>query len=70
MSNNETQSKQPDFNIFVTTGTGDKKYTHKIGAAWKHGTGDGMNITLFALPVTGSAVAFPNLPNDSKEKAT
>ena len=64
---NENKRK-PDFNIYINVGTDEKRITQKIGAAWKHSTGEGLSISLFALPIDGKAVAFPYNEDSDKDK--
>ena len=50
---------QPDFNVFIVVKKDDadkEGFWTKIGAAWKHQDGDGLNITLAALPIDGQLV--------------
>lgn len=50
---------QPDFNVFIVSKkdeTDKEGFWTKIGAAWKHQDGDGLNITLTALPIDGQLV--------------
>ena len=52
----------PDFIVYgVTQQAGKKDILTRLGAAWKHGKGDGMNAQLTALPLNfaGKIVLFP-----------
>lgn len=49
----QTKSTKPDYAIYVVEGKGDKAHWTKIGAGWSHNDGDGINITLTALPLNG-----------------
>ena len=53
----------PDFIVYGTTQTekGKKDILTRIGAAWKHQKGDGINIQIRALPLNfdGKIVLFP-----------
>jgi hypothetical protein len=40
----------------VVEGEGKKEFWTKIGAAWKHENGDGMSISLDAIPLHGRLV--------------
>ena len=46
-------------------GEGKKPIWTRIGAAWEHGKGDGLNIELEALPLDGKLVLMP--PKDESE---
>lgn len=66
-------TKTPDYDLFITeTGSNNKTFYTRIGAAWKHSKGDGINISLQAIPVDGSLVAFPHktkAERDAEKKA-
>lgn len=47
----QTPNSKPDFTVYTVEG--DKAFWTKIGAAWRHRDGDGLNITLTALPLNG-----------------
>lgn len=47
---------QPTHHVFVVEGEGDKAFWTRIGAAWQHTDGDGLNLTLKALPLDGRLV--------------
>ncbi len=49
----QTKTSKPDYAVYVVEGEGDKAYWTKIGSAWSHKDGDGMNVTLIALPLNG-----------------
>jgi hypothetical protein len=51
----------PDFAVYAVTetGKGKKDILTRIGAAWKHQKGDGLNIRLRSLPLGGNIVLFP-----------
>lgn len=42
----------------------------RIGAAWSHGKGDGMNLVLDAIPLTGRIVLFPPKDESNDEQST
>jgi hypothetical protein len=52
------QAKGPDFIAYVVTKRDgqDKGFWNAIGAAWNNKDGDGLNIHLNALPLTGEIV--------------
>ena len=57
MSN--TNTKKPDLIAYVVTGTKEKPFYSKIGAAWKNKK-DGYGIKLDSLPINGEFVLFPH----------
>jgi hypothetical protein len=46
----------PSHGVFVIEGEGDKAFWTKVGCAWQHQDGNGFNITLNAVPLTGRLV--------------
>ncbi len=46
-------SKQPTHYAYVVTGEAEKKSWTRIGAAWPNSDGEGFNIVLDAVPVSG-----------------
>jgi len=51
-------SKKPDLYAYLVSGTTEKPFFTKIGAAWKNSKG-GYGVRLEALPVGGEIVLFP-----------
>lgn len=49
-------SKLPTHEIFVVEGEGERKQWTKVGAAWTHGDGEGLNLQLSVLPISGRLV--------------
>lgn len=47
---------RPTHAVYVVEGEGDSAYWTKIGSAWSHSDGDGFNIQLTALPLSGRIV--------------
>ena len=50
------QPKQPDFIVNTVKGEGRNAFWLRIGAAWMHEDGEGMNIRLDALPLNDRLV--------------
>ena len=48
-----TEAKGPDFIAFHVSGEGKKSYWTRIGAAWKHKDGEGMNLQIDLVPIGG-----------------
>ena len=61
-------NRKPDLNAFVVTGTKDKPFYTKIGAAWENKLG-GYGLRLDALPVNGEIVLFPPKENADNAEA-
>ena len=49
----QTKTSKPDYAVYVVEGEGDNAYWTKIGSAWNHKDGDGINVILTALPLNG-----------------
>jgi len=49
-------NKLPTHEIFVVKGEGEQKHWTKVGAAWSHGDGEGLNLRLSVLPISGRLV--------------
>ncbi len=47
---------QPSHGVYVVEGEGEKAYWTRIGCAWSHNDGDGFNVQLAAIPLTGRLV--------------
>lgn len=52
----EKRSKLPTHDALVVEGEGDSAFWTKVGAAWAHNDGQGFNINLTAVPLTGRLV--------------
>jgi hypothetical protein len=67
---NQSKPNRPTHNVFVVEGEGDKAYWTKVGVAWQHSDGEGMNITLSAIPLTGRIVVrSPKSEEETNGKA-
>jgi hypothetical protein len=51
-----TDTKRPTHAVYHVEGEGKKAYWTKIGAAWSHEDGEGLNIQISCLPVNGRLV--------------
>jgi hypothetical protein len=68
--NNQGRTNRPTHNVFVVEGEGDKAFWTKIGVAWQHDDGEGLNITLTAIPLNGRIVVrTPKGQKDTHGKA-
>lgn len=59
---------KPDLYAYTVTGSEEKPFFTRIGAAWKNKKG-GYGIRLEALPVNGEIVLFPPKENGQTEEA-
>ena len=63
----------PDFIVYgvTTRDKGKKDILTRLGAAWKHGKGDGINAQIQALPLNfeGKIVLFPPKSAEAAEQA-
>ncbi len=57
--------RKPDFYVYVQKD--DKAPLMRVGAAWNHSKGDGLNVVLTALPLDGRLTLFPPRPDDDKQ---
>ncbi|WP_202331114.1 hypothetical protein [Mesorhizobium sp. L-8-3] len=46
----------PSHGVYVIEGEGDRAFWTKVGCAWSHGDGQGFNVTLSAVPLSGRLV--------------
>jgi hypothetical protein len=46
----------PSHGVFVVEGEGEKAFWTRIGCAWTHNDGQGFNVTLSAVPLSGRIV--------------
>jgi hypothetical protein len=53
---NKPQKNRPSHNVYVVEGEGDSAFWTRIGRAWMHDDGDGLNLSLSALPLNGRLV--------------
>ncbi len=56
--------KKPDFYVYVQKD--DKAPLMRVGAAWNHNKGEGLNVVLTALPIDGRLTLFPPKADDDK----
>ena len=52
----ENQNRLPTHNVYVIEGEGENAFWTKVGAVWSHSDGEGFNIALTAVPLTGRLV--------------
>ncbi|MCL4853313.1 MAG: hypothetical protein KJZ78_18305 [Bryobacteraceae bacterium] len=58
--NSEISKDVPTHGVFVVEGDGKDAFWTRIGAAWAHRDGQGFNLRLSALPVSGRLVVRAN----------
>lgn len=70
MSEQQTKAtKSPTHEVFHVRGEGEKAYWTKIGVAWKHSKGGGLNVQLELMPiVTGRIVIRERKAKASNDK--
>jgi hypothetical protein len=66
--NKATQPNRPSHHLYVVQGEGDSAIWTEIGALWRHADGNGFNLDLRALPITGEKVR--TVIRARKEKST
>jgi hypothetical protein len=64
-----TPTNRPTHGVYIVEGEGKKAYWTKIGAAWEHEDGEGFNISLTCLPISGRLVVRkPSRDDAGKEQ--
>lgn len=53
---NRNHTNRPSHAVYVVEGEGDTAYWTKVGSAWPHQDGEGLNIALTVLPLNGRLV--------------
>ncbi len=65
-----TEAKpRPAYDAFVVDGDGKEAFWTKVGAAWPHDDGQGFNVQLSAMPLTGRVVSRVPKPREEKPAA-
>ena len=54
-----TTKQKPSLIAYAVNGEGQQAFWTRIGSAWAHKSGEGLNIDLSALPVNGRIVLMP-----------
>lgn len=67
MSRNQTRSRRPSHAVYIVEGEGESAFWTKIGAAWENDDGQGFNLQLSALPLTGRLVVRKPKPQAERE---
>lgn len=61
----------PDFIVYVVRESGEgrnsKAFWSRVGAAWFHGKGEGLNVQLDATPLDGKLVLLPPRDDDDHD---
>lgn len=52
----KTTKNRPSHAVYVVEGEGESAFWTRIGGAWAHEDGDGFNLQLSCLPLTGRLV--------------
>ncbi|GAA0273388.1 hypothetical protein LNAOJCKE_4859 [Methylorubrum aminovorans] len=64
-----TTNNRPSHAVYVVEGEGENAFWTRIGAAWAHEDGDGFNLQLSCLPLTGRLVIRKPRPKTDGELA-
>ena len=64
---NPKSNTQPSHAVYVIEGDGPSAFWTKVGSAWAHNDGDGFNIQLTALPLTGRLAVRKAKPQSDTE---
>jgi hypothetical protein len=67
--NKANQPNRPSHHLYVVQGEGDSAIWTEIGALWAHNDGQGFNLDLRALPLTGEKVRTVIRARKEKTKA-
>lgn len=67
MSRNQTKSRKPSHAVYIVEGEGETAFWTKIGAAWTHEDGDGFNLQLSAMPLSGRLIVRKPKPQADRE---
>lgn len=63
---NRNANSRPSHTVYVVEGEGENAFWTKVGAAWQHADGEGLNLTLTALPLSGRLVIRPPKGQDEQ----
>ena len=66
MKRNQTRTR-PSLAVYIVEGEGESAFWTKIGAAWAHEDGDGFNLQLSCLPLSGRLVIRKPKPQAERE---
>jgi len=64
----KSTANRPSHAVYVVEGEGENAFWTKIGAAWPHEDGEGYNVQLTAMPLSGRLVV--RKPKPQTEGAT
>lgn len=67
--NPQPQSRRPSHAVYLVEGEGESAFWTKLGAAWPHQNGEGFNIQLSAIPLSGRLVILKAKPQEQREGA-
>jgi hypothetical protein len=62
-------TNRPSHRVYAVTKNGERNFWQPIGAAWAHGDGEGFNLKLDYLPLTGAEIVIrkPKAETDEAE---
>lgn len=61
------EAKAPAFIAWHVSGEGKKSYWTRIGAAWKHKDGEGLNLQLDLVPLAGGRIVLRSPKDEDKQ---
>ena len=64
----KSEPRKPDLIVYAVTGPEDRRFYHRIGAAWKNKSG-GARVVLDAFPVNGELLLLPPREAQSEQEA-
>jgi len=67
MKQSQQNNRQPSHSLYIVEGEGESSYWTKIGSAWSHEDGNGLNAILSAVPLTGRLVIRKNQPKQDSQ---
>lgn len=67
--NEQPRSRRPSHAVYLVEGEGETAFWTKIGAAWTHEDGDGFNLQLSAILLSGRLVVIKTKPQEEREGA-
>lgn len=62
------EQKAPAFIAWHVAGEGKKSYWTRVGAAWKHKDGEGLNLQLDLVPLAGGRIVLRSPKDEDKQE--
>lgn len=67
MTNTATAGEAPSHSVYLVEGDKENAFWTKIGSAWLHKDGDGFNVQMTAIPLTGRIVIRKRKPKQADQ---